>query len=227
MLINFIYALILGVAHFISDKVAEHKYYKTEIRSFAAGLSITYLLLYLLPELYGGVVALERLLFLFVLLGATTFHLLEKYIYQHKKRNKLILELKVFHAVFFFIYHFLIGIVLVSINAINNIAGILFFIPILFYTLVSQVSLSNLHAHITEKIALRTLLSGSTLLGVILATLWIIPTNLYFSLLAFIAGALLYNVMVEVVPKEKEGNILFFLFGMIVYLIMIFMLGGF
>ncbi len=225
--VNLVYALIIGMAHFVSDKVAEHKHYRRELRSFAAGLSIAYLLLYLLPELYGGIQEFERTLFLFVLLGAMAFHIIEKYIYQNESRDKRIFDLRVLHAAAFLIYHIIIGIIIVSINAVSSIGGVLFFIPILFYTLASQVSLSNLHAHVTERLILRMLLSASTLFGVIFASIILVPQTLHYSLLAFIAGALLYNVMVEVVPKEKEGDILFFILGSISYVILIFLLGGF
>ena len=227
MVLNFVYGGLLGVAHFVSDRLATHKQYQTEIRSLAAGVSLTYLLIYLLPELYGGVVEVERLLFLFVLLGATAFHLIEKYLYQHERKEKLIFEIRAAHTIFFFIYHFIIGIILVAINAVSYISGLLFFIPILFYTVASQVSLHQLHANITERMVVRLILSSSTLFGVVLATLFSVPTRIYFPLLAFIAGALLYNVMVDVIPKEKEGNILFFLFGTIAYTAVILTLGGF
>jgi len=226
-IVNLAYAFVIGFAHYLSDSFTGRKKYQKEVRSFAAGLSIAYLLLYLFPELYTGVVEFHRSLFLFVLLGSMVFHLIEKYIYQHKRRNIRIFELRVMHAAAFFIYHIIIGIILVSINQIDPLGGILFFIPILFYTLVSQVSLSNLHNHVTEKLFLRLLLSSSTLVGVIIASMLLIPQTLHYSLLAFIAGALLYNVMVDVVPKEKEGDILFFIFGSISYIILIFMLGGF
>ena len=160
-------------------------------------------------------------------MGSIVFHIIEKYIYQHERRNIRIFELRVMHAAAFFIYHIIIGIILVSINQINPISGILFFIPILFYTLVSQVSLSNLHANVTEKLSLKLLLSSSTLIGVLIASFFTISTKLHFSLLAFIAGALLYNVMVEVVPKETDGNILFFMLGTLAYITLIFSMGGF
>jgi hypothetical protein len=226
-IINLVYAFIIGIAHYLSDSFTNRKTYQKEIRSFAAGLSIAYLLLYLFPELYIGVVEFHRSLFLFVLLGSMVFHLIEKYIYQHERRNIRIFELRVMHAAAFFIYHIIIGIILVSINQINPISGILFFIPILFYTLVSQVSLSNLHANVTEKLSLKLLLSSSTLIGVLIASFFTISTKLHFSLLAFIAGALLYNVMVEVVPKETDGNILFFMLGTLAYITLIFSMGGF
>ncbi len=227
MIIEFIYGILLGIAHFVSDRIASHKRYQIEIRSLAAGISLTYLLIYLLPELYGGALEIKRLLILFVLLGAVSFHLIEKWFYQHHKKEKLFFELKALHAIFFFLYHFVIGIVLVAITAINNIAGLLFFIPILFYTAASQVSLSRLHAHLTEKLIVRFILSTSTLFGIMLAILLTIPNQVYFSLLAFVAGALLYNVMVDVIPKEQDGSVLFFLLGTIAYLILIIIFGGF
>jgi len=227
MVISFIYGGILGVTHYFSNRLIEHKKYQIEIRSLAAGISLSYLLIYLLPELYGGALELKRFIMLFVLLGAVTFHLVEKYLYQHSKREKFIFELRAMHAVFFFTYHFIIGIVIVAINSISNIAGLLFFIPMLFYTAASQVSLSQLHARTSEKTLVRLMLSTSTIFGVVLATIFFVPHQVYFSLLAFIAGALLYNIMVDVIPKEREGSILFFLFGTITYVIIILMLGGF
>lgn len=225
MIIEFTYGLILAAAHFVSDKVAEHKRYQVEIRSIAAGISLTYLLMYLLPEIYAGTNSVSKQVIMFILLGAISLHLIEKYLYQHKKREKLISEMRVLHALSFFTYHIIIGIVLVNIISVSQISGLLFFIPILFYTAVSQVSLHNLHAGVTELFITRLVLSSSTLIGVAIATFINVPFIAYFSLLAFIAGALLYNVMVEVIPKEKEGNILFFMLGTFVYLMTILTLG--
>jgi len=225
--LDFLYGIFLGVAHFISDKIAANKGYKIEVRSLAAGLSLTYLLIYLLPEIYAGVAQLDRYIFLFVLLGAVSLHLVEKYLYQHKKSKKLLFDLRVVHALFFFVYHFVIGIVIVAINALDVAAGFLFFVPILFYTAVSQVSLHQLHANITEKLTVRLILSASTLFGIALATIFLVPELVHISLLAFVAGALLYNVMVEVIPRGKEGNMIYFIFGAIIYIVLIFLLGGF
>ena len=46
-----IFGVIIGIVHYYSDKIYQQKFHKKEILSFAAGVSITYLLLILLPEL--------------------------------------------------------------------------------------------------------------------------------------------------------------------------------
>jgi zinc transporter ZupT len=215
------FGVVIGVVHYLSDKIHESKTYKNELLSLAAGVSLTYLLLFLLPELYEGVQELQKLLFLFVLLGAVVFHLVEKYIYQHKKKKKIIADLSAVHAVSFFSYHFIIGVVLVNLLQRNIILGTLFFIPIISYTAVGQVSLKEIHAKVKEKILLKIFLAASTLIGVIEAVYIQIQPRYFYALLGFVAGAMLYHVMRESIPSEKEGNGLFFLLGAVIYTILI------
>ncbi len=104
--------LLLGIVHFFSEKLKPEegaKHYR--IVSFAAGISIAYLFLDLLPHTYEAAIHLKNWVFLFLLLGFVIFHLAEKYIYQHSDQKKLELELKEIHSIFF-IYYFLVGIVL-------------------------------------------------------------------------------------------------------------------
>jgi hypothetical protein len=77
-------AFLLGFLHFFSDMIRfsedERKY---RIISFAAGISISYLFLDLLPHTYEAAIHLREWVFVFLLLGFALFHLVEKYIYQH------------------------------------------------------------------------------------------------------------------------------------------------
>ena len=215
------FGIIIGAIHFFSDKIIEIGKYRTKLLSFAAGISLTYLLLFLLPELYEGVQQLQKLLFLFVLFGAVLFHLVEKYIYQHEKKTRIIQDLSAVHALSFFIYHFILGVVLVNLLNKNLILGSLFFIPIVTYTAVGQVSLKEIHAKVTEKQLVKIFLAESTLIGIIEAVIFQIPPKIFYALLGFVAGAMLYHVMRESVPNEREGNALFFLAGAVFYTIII------
>ncbi|MBT3582464.1 hypothetical protein HN924_01575 [Candidatus Woesearchaeota archaeon] len=219
-----IFGLLAAVVHYFSDRIREYKKYHKELLSFAAGISLTYLLLFLLPELYEGVQELQKLLFLFVLFGAVMFHIVEKYIYQHKKKKKIIEDLSAVHAVSFFTYHFVIGVVIVNLLNRDALLGALFFIPIMTYTAIGQVSLKEIHAKVTEKKLVKLFLASSTLIGIIEAVFIQIHTKVFYALLGFVAGAMLYHVMRESIPSEKEGNALFFLIGAIFYTIIILLM---
>jgi hypothetical protein len=215
------FGVVIAVVHYLSDRIHESKTFKNELLSLAAGISLTYLLLFLLPELYDGIEHLQKLLFLFVLFGAVLFHLVEKYIYQHEKKKRIIADLSAVHAVSFFLYHFVIGVVLVNILQRDLILGTLFLIPIISYTAVGQVSLKEIHAKVTEKQLVRIFLASSTLIGIIEAIFIQIQTRYFYALLGFVAGAMLYHVMRESIPNEKDGNALFFLLGAVLYTILI------
>ncbi len=215
------FGILVALVHYYSQRVHKYHSYHNELLSFAAGISLTYLLLFLLPELYEGVAQLHKLLFLFVLFGAVLFHVVEKYIYQHKKSKQLIADLSAMHAISFFIYHFLMGVVIVNLLNRDFTLGLLFFIPILTYSAIGQVSLKEIHAKVTEKKMVRFFLAASTLIGIIEAIIIQINPKLFYALLGFVAGAMLYHIMRESIPSEKEGNALFFLLGSIIYTILI------
>ncbi len=219
--IGIIFGILVGFVHFFSNKIRDGSKYKTEIMSFAAGISLTYLLLFLLPELYEGVQALQKLLFVFVLFGALAFHLVEKYIYQHEKKNKIMRDLSIVHALSFFTYHFIVGVVLVNLLQRNILTGVLFLLPILSFTAVGQVSLREIRGKLIEKNMVRLGLSAATLIGVIEAIYLPLPPTAFYSLMGFVAGAMLYQVMRENIPSERYGNAVWFLIGAFLYTLII------
>jgi len=155
------------------------------------------------------------------LIGFALFHTLEKYIYQHESGKQLRKDLKKLHIVFFFIYHFLIGLVLINITQVDIINGILLFIPILLFTSLSVVSMKEIHMILTTRKIVRVFLSLSTLFGLLLGILIDMHVFLYNMLFGFVVGSLLYIIIVESLPKEREGNPLYFILGLVFYTIII------
>ena len=157
---------LLGIIHFFSEKLAPpegaHRY---RVISFAAGISIAYLFLNLLPHTYEAAGHLKNFVFIFLLLGFVLFHLAEKFIYKHADKKKLARELKEIHSISFFLYYFMIGIVLFDKTKISLWEGMLLFIPIALHAALSTVSLSQIHGDIRESSATRILLSLSSILG--------------------------------------------------------------
>lgn len=214
--------LVLAVVHYFSDRIhPEDPVIKHKLVSFVAGISITYIFLLLLPEVYKGIESLEKFLFLFILAGFASFHLIEKHIYQHESKETLHEELRVAHSAMFFFYHLIIGIILVGLVNINAVGGILFFVPILFHTAVSSASLKGIHISIRKTILLKIILSCSTLFGVLIAYFVMVPSPVLHSLLGFIVGSLLYIVIRDSIPKETEGKAIYFVLGVVVYALII------
>lgn len=220
-----VFGIILTFAHYLSDKfhIITHKN-RMKILSFSAGISITYIFLYLFPELFQGVQYLSRLIFLFVLIGFIGLHIIEAHIFREKTKSKIQKELKEVHSLSFFIYHLIVGIALFNITSINPIAGLLLFLPILLHTITSSISLREIHAHIKEKAIIKFILEASTLIGILIASFVFIPPYLYNAFIGFVVGALLYVVVRDMMPKGGKGNPLFLVGGSIVYLILLWII---
>lgn len=222
MLIAVLLSLILGAIHFWNEKIFFRKEaIKAKTMSFIAGASVAYVFLYLLPDLYKGVAHINQWIFIFILLGFSLVHLLEKYSYQHIKGEELLFRFKEIHFFIFFLYYFVIGIILVSFLELSVIKGLLLFVPILFYAAVSRVSFAEVHIHIREQKLFRILLALAALFGVLSASMILESTFLYHILLAFIVGAFFYIVIMDFIPREAKGRPEYFLLGVSLYTLLI------
>jgi hypothetical protein len=220
MVVSIAFGIIIGIAHYFNELFSlKSEKYRNKVISFSAGISITYIFLHLLPEFIAA--QASRFIFLSILFGFVIFHIVEKYIYQHSPEDKLLKELAVEDSITSFIYHFVIGIILVGFvnQGINQ--GILFFIPVLLFTTVS-----TLPVDMTKSKIIKVILAVSTLLGILFAK-FIYPNidpTLYYILLGLVIGTLLFTVTRHSIPKNKEGKPLFFILGMIIYTILIYLL---
>ena len=84
MVVGYILALILSIVDFFTEglfsKVSQNK---MKFISVSAGVSVSYIFLILLPEIYSGSMEISKLLFLAILFGFGVFPLIEKYIRQN------------------------------------------------------------------------------------------------------------------------------------------------
>jgi hypothetical protein len=111
--------------------------------------------------------------------------------------------------------------ILVSFLNTSITAGTLFFIPVLFFTAVSRISLKELHILVRQKGPVKLLLSISTLLGIVLAMNVSVPLIVYDALLGFIVGSMLHIIIMDAIPKEREGNPAYFVLGVVIYILLI------
>ncbi|OGZ17389.1 MAG: hypothetical protein A2Z78_01305 [Candidatus Nealsonbacteria bacterium RBG_13_36_15] len=215
-------SLILGVVHFWNEKIFfRASDAKVKTMSFIAGASVTYVFLYLLPDLYKSVAYINQWVFIFILLGFSLVHLLEKYFYQRTEGQERLLRFKEIHFFIFFLYYFVIGIVLAGLLEINVVKSLLFFIPVLFYAAVSRISFEEINIRVREQKVFRILLALAALLGVLSAPVILEHLFLYHIFLAFIIGAFFYVAIMDFIPKEAKGKPEYFLLGVCLYTFLI------
>ncbi|MCR4368983.1 MAG: hypothetical protein NUV67_03695 [archaeon] len=222
-------ASVMSILHFYSESVsAKVERFHNELVSFSAGLFITQIFFYLMPEFFKGTEILGDNVFLLLLFGFVSFHLAEKYVYQHvKNKNKLLKDLGEIHAAGFFIDHFVVGMALVfAFSTTNVIFGLLIFIPLLLHTLSSSIAMTHIDEHFDQSKIVNSLLSIAPLLGVIFAGL-LNPDRLFYHVVfSFVIGALLYVVIRDMLPQKEEGNSRYFLYGFATSLIIFVVLKG-
>lgn len=220
MALGHILALILSVVDFFTEGLfSKASANKMKFISFSAGISISYILLVLLPEIYSSAMSISRLLFFPVLLGFGVFHIMEKFIRQNFTGSQLRKEHRVVHSATSFIYFFVVGFILVKLVASNVVSGVLLFIPIALHIIID-----SLPRRTTKKHHLRAFSASSPFLGAIVATFIDIGDIGNIILMGIVGGALLYTVIRESLPREREGKPMYFIIGLLLFTVIILLL---
>jgi len=207
-------AVIISFAHYYSRKFSiKHKEYSRKIISFSAGVSITYVLLELFPNFTEAAISLSRFVYISIPLGFIIHHVIEKEIYKHNSKIELVKMLSFEETVFSFVYHIIIGIILVTFARGSATQAILFSIPMISYTFLSNLP-ANPHPLKIKAI----FLSSATLIGTAIAVIWgNIPAEVEFSLIGIAIGVLLYTIIRHHIPFGKKGHIGYFTLSFILY----------
>lgn len=221
-------AAVLSVMNWFSELYSDALgKFHSKIVSFSAGLFITYIFLFMFPEIFKGSQLIGESVFFFVLFGFVIFHILEKYIYQHVTDKKLLLyELSELHIGGFFADQFLVGILLfISFSKGQDILSYFIFLPLLLHTVSSSISLTQIDTHINQNKIIMFILAAAPFFGALTAFLLVLGPENYILLLSFVVGAMLYTVIRDAMPRGKEGNINFFLFGLCLSLLLLVLAG--
>jgi hypothetical protein len=221
MVVGLILALILSIVDFFTEGLfSKASPNKMKFISVSAGVSVSYIFLVLLPEIYTGSIAINKLLFLAILFGFGLFHLIEKFIRQNFTGPALRKEHRLVHSTTSFVYFFVVGFLLVKLAGQNGIvSSVLLFTPIMLHIVID--SLPRRH---TKKHYLRGLSASSPFLGAILASFIDIGQTGNMILLGIVGGALLYTVVRESLPREREGKPMYFITGLLVFTVLILLL---
>lgn len=220
MVIGYILALILSVVDFFTEGLfSTPSNNKMKFISFSAGISVSYIFLILLPEIYSNAIAINKLLFFPILFGFGIFHVIEKYIRQNFDGTELRREHRLIHSTTSFAYFFAVGFILVKLAESGIISSILLFTPIMLHIIID--SLPRRH---TKKHQLRIFSASSPVLGAVTASFVDIGNAGNIALIGIVGGALLYTVIRESLPKEIEGKPLYFNIGLLLFTVLILLL---
>ncbi len=221
MAVGHILALILSVVDFFTEGLfSKPSPNKMKFISVSAGVSVSYIFLILLPEIYTGSITISRILFLAILFGFGIFHVIEKYIRQNFTGPALRKEHRLVHSLTSFVYFFVVGFLLVKLAEDDgSLSSILLFVPIALHIVID--SLPRRH---TKKHHLRALSASSPFLGAILASFVDIGKMGNVILLGAVGGALLYTVVRESLPRDREGKPMYFTTGLLLFTVLILLL---
>ena len=213
------FALVISFTEYVSKKLnIRHKSYYSGILSFSAGVSTTYVLLELFPLFSEAAFSINKLLFLSLLGGFISHHLAEKTIYKHNRSNELVKMLSLEENVFYYTYHVILGIVLVVLINQSFVEGLFFAVSIFAFTIVSNLPSTPHHSQ-----KRMFFLSSSTFVGTLVGLfIWrLIPPWLQFTLIGLVTGVLLFTITRHHIPHGRKGRIGYFVFGFVLYSILI------
>lgn len=224
--LSLILAGILSFADYITEHIFSEKLRKNQkLVSFSAGVAIAYIILNLFPEISSYALIDGKRIFLYALFGFVALNLIEQYVYKGiGKLKKPFAYHKSIHVIYFFIYNFFIGLVLVSFALKGLTQTLLFFVPFLLYIIVEILPQEFEFKSNTFKV----FYSMAPLFGALVGVNFIdFTTSIFGELIAFITGTLLYIVIRESLPSEEAEKPLYFIIGVLCYTLIIFMTWNF
>ncbi len=144
-------------------------------------------------------------------------------------------SLENYHDLTEFIYHVIVGIILAGLLLVNIIEALLFFtIAVLMATLSHAKSRQRIFSNLDiemdyqETKRKKAILALAAPAGIVssfmLELVFVVNIELVYLLFSFIAGALLYNIIREVIPEKEKGNIKIFIGGLAGFSLLVIML---
>lgn len=195
--------------------------------SAAGGVSVAYVFLHLLPELAHGqhVIAqsasawfdlFEHHAYLLALAGLACFYGLERLIKSHRRalpeHGQSHGGMFWLHIAAFSLYNGVIGYLLEHRQTDGSGGLLTFTVAMALHLLVNDFALQSHHNHLYVHRG-RWVLAASVLAGWALGQFVEVPEPIVSAAVAFIAGAIVLNVLKEELPEERNSRFAYFLLG--------------
>jgi len=158
--------------------------------------------------------------------------LIEDHSLKVKIQNHINERLDFLHMYTNFVYHLIIGIIIFQLLVHDLVIAGLFFVFAFFKALTSKTSNDivlfpgiEVNEESKEPLYLKIIVASSALIGVfvglLLTVVFNISTEVIYFLFSFISGVILYTIIREVLPENDSGRPLYFLLGIIIFLVLI------
>ncbi len=221
-------AVILVVIHLLAGRLhSAEGGPRNRWLSAAGGVSVAYVFVHLLPELARGQQVikaselsllgyLEHHAYLLALIGLASFYGLERLIKSHRRKLPEHAQsnggLFWLHIAAFSMYNALIGYLLVH-RAPGESGDLLTFtVAMALHFLVNDFALQSHHSHLYVYRG-RWVLAASVLAGWALGQATALSALAISAAVAFVAGAIVLNVLKEELPEERNSRFSFFMLG--------------
>ncbi len=228
MLVPFLMAVALSLVEFFSEAVAPRieKYHK-EILALNGGLMLGFLFLVIFPELFDTVAEIDNKAFFFLLLGFVVFHLAERFVYGHAhSHHERTRELNELHLIGVSAMGLIEGMALFfSVNLIGTRSGELIFLPLLLNAFNASIYMSHISRHVTKNRVWDAVLAMGPVAGFVIAVALSPAGPAAHVLFAFVAGALLYVVIRDILPSEEHRDPGLFTIGILLSILLSQMVG--
>lgn len=232
-----ILAVCLAITHIGAGKLRFlDKIPRSRWLSMASGVSVAYVFVHLLPDLgerqqlfsdINVIAFLEHHVYLLALAGLSIFYGLERMVTFSRQTNQEEegferTDLGIFwiHIASFSIYNALIGYLLIhrEENGIKSL--LLFFVAMALHFVVNDYGLRQDHKKIYHDLG-RWILAGAIILGWVIGAGTKISEAMISALFAFLAGSVIFNVLKEELPEERQSRFWAFALGAGVYSILL------
>ncbi len=202
--------------------------------SFAGGVSVAYVFVHLLPELNDAQASLsraapelallaERHVYLIALLGLATFYGLDALALRSRHHHQSASgqdrtgpAVFAIHIGSFALYNALVGYLLLHRESATDTALLLYAVAMALHFLVNDAALRHHHRQRYDTIG-RWVVAGAILAGWGLGFATEIHEAAIATLVAFLAGGVILNVLKEEVPRERQSRFSAFAAGLALY----------
>ncbi|EWC39906.1 hypothetical protein GFL09_06625 [Pseudomonas stutzeri] len=231
-MLTLIAALVLTATHLLAGKLHElHRLPRSRWLSAAGGVAVAYVFVHLLPELARGQQVmedsglhplryLEHHAYLLALIGLACFYGLERLIKSHRSEHpdEAPSHASVFwlHIAAFAGYNALIGYVLANRDPGRALELIWYTVAMSLHFMGNDVALQHDHQQLFARRG-RWILATATLVGWGFGTIAELSDLGVSAVTAFIAGAVILNVLKEELPSERNSRFGAFLLGALGY----------
>lgn len=216
---------VISVVHLLGDEINEELFTHLDfITSFSAGITISYVFMMVMPELFNGVSFFGRLEFFLSLAGFSSIYLAKNRLRRKDNVEKIRKDYQELHSIFIIFYYTTIGYLITYLIMRAPVEGFILFIPILLHSAFNSISMRELHEDVLNNAVVKGLIGISPIVGALIAAKIGIPERAFYGLFGIVAGMFFYVALHDSVRPAERGHELGYILGATLYSVFIIVL---